>query len=92
MVCLKLFYGGHYDPHASLSVPVSLTRSGIPRTRHHRHLIAKGDARAAGQIVLLFLFLLYNYEVRKTIEKVNFPNKESLVSPDIDALVAFLGE
>lgn len=45
--CLQTSYGGIKTPHSLLPVPVSLTRSGIPRIipAHHRKVIRSGGPR-----------------------------------------------
>lgn len=53
-VSLQRFYAGCYDPKASISVPVSLTRSGIPRVipavlrSHLRRRDSHGDMLVKG--------------------------------------------
>lgn len=55
---LKTYYSGSFDRTLSLPVPVSLTRTGLPRIipSFHRSLIRVGDERA-DEIVRVYLSL-----------------------------------
>lgn len=94
-VSLRCAYGGQFDPHEAVSVPVSLTRTGFPRIipRHHRYLIHVGDDRADALVRLyLSLFSFYSLiEIGKRLSQETFKTIKTPVG-NIDSVVEFVNE
>lgn len=94
-VSLQRYYAGSYDPKAKLSVPVSLTRCGIPRLippvlrSHLRRRDSHGD-----MLVRLYLSWFGLAKMICVAPKITKATWSSLVTPhpDIDSVKEILGE
>lgn len=90
-VSLQRYYAGCYDPRASLSVPISLTRSGIPRIipsvlrSHIRRRDAHGDMLVRLYRTWFGLSKLIAVARKSTFSSIVTPN------PDIGSVKEVLG-
>lgn len=89
---LKIDYAGCYDRHTSLSIPVSLTRSGIPRriASHHRRAISARDGRS-DRLVQLYLSFLSIYKKILIGNKITKKLLEPIVE-DVSSIEDFVVE
>ena len=88
--CLMRWYGegGKVQPY-HLPVPVSLTRTGLPRMipAFHRNQIRKFDDKADTDVQLYLSFFSLSKVIIKAKTKMTFASPE-----DIDRIISFIGE
>lgn len=94
-VALQRYYAGYYVKHEALSVPVSLTRSGLPRIipKRLRWKIAQRD-EYADRLVKLYMSWFGICKLIQLAPKVTRATFSSIVTPitDIDQLRTVLGD
>lgn len=80
--CLMMYYGGVKTPPGRLPVPISLTRSGLPRIipRYHRRVIMQRNERS-DLLVKCYLSFFSLSRIVLLAKKVNSGTFKSIITP-----------